>query len=72
MYLILDVDFDIDKNIFKWSFQYEEVMNIRDATMWHIILYVEDSEWADAIMPTEVDIPDEVYQFSLCHDDELD
>ena len=40
--------------------------------MWYIILYVEDSEWVDMIMLVEANIPDEVYWFSSCHDDELD
>ena len=66
-----DVDFEIEI-IFEWSFQYVEGMNIWDAGMWHIILYVENSEWADLIMPAEADISDQVYWFSLCHDDELD
>ena len=48
---MLDMDSNIEQIIFEWSFQYEEVMNIRDVGRLHVILYVEDNEWANVIMP---------------------
>lgn len=40
--------------------------------MWHIILHVNDEEWADARLLAKEDIPKEVYYAGLCKDENLE
>lgn len=41
------------------------------AGMWHLILHVNDEEWADVKLPTEEDVPEEVCYVGLCKDEYL-
>lgn len=42
------------------------------AGMWHLILHVNDEEWADVKLHAEEDIPKEVYYVGLCKDKDLE
>ena len=72
MYLVIDVDSDIQVIVFNWVFEYEVIFYVRDIDMWHLILYVNDDEWRDVEMPGDSDLPEDVYWFCLCTDEEFD
>ena len=42
MYLVIEVDSDIQVIVFNWVFEYEVMFDVRDIDMWHLILYVND------------------------------
>ena len=72
MHLVIEVDSEIEVIEFDWAFRYEIVLNIRDCDTWHIILYVYDEEWRDIEMPSDNDLPNDVFWFCLCTDEEFD
>ena len=72
MYLVIEVDSEIEIIEFYWAFQYEIVFDIRDCDTWHVILYVNYKEWRDIEMPNDSELPDDVYWFCLCTDEEFD
>ena len=71
MYLVIELDYEIEVIVFDWVFEYEEVFDVRDLDMWHLILYVNEKEWRDIEMPDDSELPDDVMWFYLCLDKEL-
>ena len=51
MYLVIEVDCEIEAIVFDWVFEYEVAFDVRDLDMWHLILYVNEEEWRDIEMP---------------------
>ena len=65
MYLVIEVDSDIEVLVFNWVFEYEVLFDIRDLDMWHLILYVSDEEWVNLPLPAaRIELGD-VYYFEL-------
>ena len=48
------------------------MFDVRDIDMWHLILYVNDKEWRDIDMPDDSDLPEDVFWFCLCTNEEFD
>ena len=72
MYLVIEVDSEIEIIEFNWVFQYEIVFDIRDFDTWHVILYVNDEVWRDIEMPSDSDRTNNVLWFYLCTNEEFD
>ena len=72
MYLVIEVDSDIEVIVFNWVFEYEVLFDVRDLDMWHLILYVNDEEWSDIEMPGDSELLEDVMWFCLCTDEEFD
>ena len=72
MYLVIEVDSDIHVIIFNWVFEYKVLFDVRDIDMWHLILYVNYKEWRDIDMLDDSDLPEDVFWFCLCIDEEFD
>lgn len=72
MYLILDVDSEIERLLFEWDFQYAAVCFVEQCGMWSLILHVNDEEWADMRLLDEENILEEVFDLGLCNDDALE
>ena len=72
MYLVIKVDSDIQVTVLNWVLEYEVMFDVRDRDMWHLILYVNDDEWRDVEMRDDSDLPEDVYWFCLCTDEEFD
>ena len=70
MYLVIEIDSDIEVIVFSSVFEY--VFNVRELDMWHLILYVNDEEWSDIEMPNDSELPEDVMWFCLCTDEEFD
>ena len=66
MYLVIEVECEIEIIEFDWVFEYEVVFNVMDLDMWHLILYVNEEEWRD------IEMLDDVMWFCLCTDEEFD
>ena len=45
MYLVIEVDNEIEIIEFDWVFEYEIVFDVKDLDDWHLILYVNEKEW---------------------------
>ena len=58
--------------VFDWVFEYEVIYDVRDGNMWHLILYVNDDEWSDIEMPSDSELPEDIYWFCLSTDEEFD
>ena len=72
MYLVIEVDSDIQVIVFNWVFEYEVLFDVIVRDMWHLILYVNDEEWRDSKMPDDSDLPEDVFWFCLCTNEEFD
>ena len=72
MYLVIEVDSEIEIIEFDWVFEYEIVFDIRDLDFWHVILYVNEEDWRDIEMPDDSKLPNNVLWFCLCIDEEFD
>ena len=46
-------------------------IHVKDAIIWHVVLRVEEEEWMNLNFPRDCDLPDEVYWFNLCNEEEL-
>lgn len=71
MYLVIEVDCEIEIIEFDWMFEYEVVFDVRDLKMWHLILYVSEEEWKDIEMPDDSELLNDVMWFYLCSDEEF-
>ena len=60
MYLMIEVDSDIQVIVFNWVFEYEVMFDVRHIDMWHLILYVNDEEWRDLEMPDDSELQEDV------------
>ena len=72
MYLLIDIDSDIQVIVFDWIFEYEVIFDIRDRDIWYFILYANDDEWSDIEMPSDSELPEDIYWFCLSTDEEFD
>ena len=66
MYLVIEVDSEIEIIEFDWVFEYKIVFYVKDLDVLHLILYVNEEEWRD------IEMPDNVMWFCLCSDKEFD
>ena len=72
MYLVIEVDIEIEVKVFDWVFEYEVVFDVRDLDMWHLILHINEEEWRDIEMPNDSELPDDVMWLCLCSEEEFD
>ena len=66
MYLVLELVNEIEIIEFEWDFEFEIVLDVKDLDTWHLILYVNEEEWRNIIMPDDMELPDEVLWICLC------
>ena len=72
MYLVLNVDSEIDEIWFEWDCQFGVSYLVDHDGTWSLVLYVIDEEWADVEWPAEEDMPEEIYWLGLCNEYELE
>ena len=72
MYLVIEIDPKVQFMRFNWKFHYEVMLDCRDAIIWHIVLRVDEEEWMDVKLPRNCNLPDEIYWFNLCNEEELE
>ena len=65
MFLVIEIDPEAQFVRFDWSFHYEVMLDCRDAVIWHIVLRVEEEDWMDVNLPSDCDLPDEIYWLNL-------
>ena len=61
MYLVLEVDSQIDEIWFEWDCRFEVINSVDHDGMWSLVLYVIDEEWAHVEWPTEKDMLEKIY-----------
>ena len=72
MFLVIEIDPEVQFMKFNWSFHYEVMLDCRDAIIWHLVLCVEGEEWMDVNFPSDSDLLDEIYWFNLCNEEKLE
>ena len=53
MFLMIEIDPEVQFIGFNWSFHYEVMLDWKDAIIWHLVLHVEEEEWIDVNFPSE-------------------
>lgn len=72
MYLVIEIDPNIQFLRFNWEFHYEVILHVKHAIIWYVVLHVEEEEWMNLNLPRDCDLRDEVYWFNLCNEEELE
>ena len=70
MILSLELDNEIREVSFS-DFQTEVLFSEVHGDTWSLLLRVRDEEWADITLPKEEDLPEYIYHFEFCSEEDI-